>query len=86
MFKVGSRKCKTTAIARDNDHITCRNEHTPEVFLGRSDARVLEQKMKQDTKTHQAPVNSINIANCLQSVSEKNPLISSSLPINGALN
>ena len=46
----GSHKCKTTAITRENDLISCRNEHMHEVFPGRSDARLLVQKMKQDTQ------------------------------------
>ena len=71
VFKMGSHKCKTTAITRDNDLISCRNEHTHQVFPGRSDARLLGQKMKQDTKILQVPVNSIFIANGLQSVSEE---------------
>ena len=67
----GSHVCKTTAITRDNDLISCRKEHTHEVFPGRSNASLLVQKMKQDTKTQQVPVNSIIIANGLQSVSEE---------------
>ena len=69
----GSHKRKTTAITRDNALISCRNEHTHKVFPGRSDARLLAQKMKQDTKIQQVPVNSIVIANGLQSVCEKKP-------------
>ena len=71
VFKMGSHKCKTTAITRENDLISSRNEHTDEVFPGRLDARLLVQKMKHDTKIQQVPVNSIIIANGLQSVSEE---------------
>ena len=81
----GSHKCKTTAITRENDLISCRNEHTHEVFPGRSDARLLVQKMKQDTKIQQVPVNSIIIANGLQSVSEEKA-VQLALPCRSAIN
>ena len=70
VFKV-SHKRKTTAITRDNDLFSFTNEHTHEVFPGRSEARLLVQKMKQDTKIQQVPVNSNITANGLQSVSEE---------------
>ena len=85
VFKMGSHKCKTTAITRDNDLISCRNEHTHEVFPGRSDARLLVQKMKQDTKIQQVPVNSIFIANGLQSVFEEKA-VRLALPCRSAIN
>ena len=81
----GSHKCKTTSITRENDLISCRNEHTHEVFPGRSDARLLVQKMKQDTKIQQIPVNSIIIANGLQSVSEEKA-VQLALPCRSAIN
>ena len=81
----GSHKCKTTAITRENDLISCRNEHMHEVFPGRSDARLLVQKMKQDTKIQQVPVNSIIIANGLQSVSEEKA-VQLALPCRSAIN
>ena len=83
--KWGSHKCKTTAITRENGLISCRNEHTHEVFPGRSDARLLVQNMKQDTKIQQVPVNSIIIANGLQSVSEEKA-VQLALPCRSAVN
>ena len=81
----GSHKCKTTAITRDNDLISCRNEHTHEVFPGHSDARLLVQKIKQDTKILKVPVNSIILANGLQSVSEEKT-VQLALPCRSAIN
>ena len=78
----GSHKCKTTAITRDNDLISCRNEHTHEAFPGRSDAKLFVQKMKQDTKIQQVPVNSIiNSKRPAVCVRTKSRPISSSLSV-----
>ena len=63
----GPINAKTTAITRENDLVSYRNEHTHEVFPGHSDARLIVQKITQDTVT----VNSIIKANSLQSVSEE---------------
>ena len=82
---MGVPKCKTTAITRENNLISSRNEHTHEVFPGRSDARLLVQKMKQDTKIQQVPVSSIIIANGLQSVSEEKA-VQLALPCRSAIN
>ena len=81
----GSHKCKTTAVNRENDLISSRNEHTHEVFPGRSDARLFVQKMKQDKKVQQVQVNSIIIANGLQSVSEEKT-VQLALPCRSAIN
>ena len=67
----GFHKSKKTAINRDNDLTSCRNERNHEVFVGRSNARLLVQKMKHVSKTQRVLVNSIIIANYMLSVSEK---------------
>ena len=52
---------------------------------GRSDARLLVQKMKQDTKIQQVPIKSIIMANGLQSLSEEKA-VRLALPCRSAIN
>ena len=59
----------STNASRQLSHlamISTRNDHSHKVFPGRSEAQVFVQKMNNDTKIQQVPVNSSIIAICLQ--------------------
>ena len=85
VFKMRSSICKTWAMTRDNDLISCWNENTHAVFPGRSGARLLVQKLEQDTKIQQVPVINIIIANGLQYASEEKA-VQLALPCRSAIN